>query len=350
MSIKEDIFKITKSELEDIYMNKINLNSIKIKGPYSNKQSIISQLRDNPMAIVNQVIPYIVTKNIEIQTSIDTDDNVRENFTINIYDHLIIETFSIITGIYDIKYIFTHYNGEVYEDDYLGIKAKIDYYNNYSGEVWVKGKYTRPNFQPELTLLDVDAIFNTKAKLCVTGLLCEDNVPSWVYYLIEGCVNYRNSNNKIALFNIFAALDNFIEEMNKEVFDYYLIKYKEVLELYSSNDAEYLEAKIYLQDKIKNFGKDTRRLEDKLKDIMSEVGIKGDNPKFQKLCNMYKVKFKEIEKYRNMVAHGELHNHNDLDFDESLYYVLTVILSILHVYDFEKNEWQTNIYDESLIY
>lgn len=341
--IKEDILKITKSELEDIYMDKINLNSIKIKGPYSNKQSIISQLRDNPMAIVNQVIPYIRTRDIEIETSINTDDNYRENQTVNIYNHFSIELFSIITNVSRMEYIFEDSDGEILDDSYLGIDAKIDYYNNYSGEVWVKGKYTRPRFQPELTLLDIDSALNTKAKLYVTGLLREDNVPSWVYYLIEGCVNYNNCNNKMALFNIFAALDNFIEEMNKEVFDYYLLKYKEILELYSSDKEKYLEAKIYLQNKIKKFGKDTRRLIDKLKDIMSEVGIKGDNPKFKKLCNMYKVNFEDIEKYRNMVAHGELQNHNELDFAESLYYVLTVILSILHVYDFEEDEWQNSI-------
>lgn len=344
MGVKEDIFKITRYELEDIYLNKIDLNSIRIRGPYSNKEEIISKLRSQPMTIVNQIVPYIKTVEIEEDTSIDTDDDFRELYTINIYDHIQVKLFSVITSIYDLEYRFKDCDGVAYSDYELGIKAEIEYYSNHSGDIRIKGKYTRPDFQPEMTLLDLDSCLQTKITCTVNGLLREDDIPSWVYYLIEGCVNYDDDNNNIAVFNIFAALDNFIEDMNSEILDYYLIKYNEILEYveteYPNDREKYLEAKNYLQDKIKKYCRDTRRLEEKLKDVMSEVGIKGDNPKFQKLCNMYKTKFKEIERYRNKIAHGELCNHNELDFAECLYFILTVILSILHVYDFEKDEWQ----------
>ncbi|NMM62217.1 hypothetical protein HBE96_05860 [Clostridium sp. P21] len=342
MNVKEEIFNVTKSELERIYMTKVNTNLILLRGSYANKEDIINKLKKDPITIINQIIPHIVTEELKFSTSIESNDDVREDHPINIYDILHINHFSLITDVSDITYVFEDYLGNITEGSYYGIDAYMDYFNNYSGKISIKGTYTRPGFQPELTLMDIDSALKTKVKLSVTGLANEVNTPSWVYYLVEGCINYVNNNYRMALFNIFASLDNFIEDMIREILDYYLMNYKRFLDTYVDDNKAYLEAKIYLQDKIKNCSRDNRRLVEKLKDIMSEVNIKGNNPSFQQLCNIYKIEFKKIETYRNKVAHGEPCDEEP-NFGESLYYILTIILSILNVFDFEKDQWQNII-------
>ena len=345
MDIKEQIFELTRTELEKIYISKIDLKRIKLCGSYENKEKIISALREQPLTVVNQLIPYIKTKNIEREASMNTDDdNYRELSTVNIYDDLHIKQFSIITSVDDLEYIFTDCSGNLLSEMEMGVESKIAYYGSHSGDIRVEGKYGRPTFQPDLTLLDLEWSVDIKINCKIMGILREDDIPSWVYYLVEGCVNYNDDNINIGIFNIFAALDNFIENMNVNILDYYLSNYTRILDEIKSKypkDMEYqLDAKSYLKDKIKRYCRDTRRLDEKLKDIMKEVGIKGDNSGFSKLLNMWKSEFKSIEKYRNRIAHGELCNEYDVDFAACLYFILTIILSILHVRDFEKDEWQ----------
>ncbi len=259
----------------------------------------------------------------------------------NVYDEFKVKEFIIITGIGQFEYRFVHDDGTKYRCSEVGIDIDIDTYDYLTGDIYIKGTFSPPDCQPEMNLYLLDNAGKMKENVEVYGIKKNDMTPGWIYYLVEGCVTYNCNNKKMAVLNIFVALHNFIEYLYNKVFEYYVTQYSKLInysievnsEEYSKND------KICLLGKIKNYAKDTKRLDEKLKEIMREVRMKGDNPEFASLCNINKINFNNIEKIRNKVAHGEIYSVEKVNFGECLYYILTVILSILYVHDFEADTW-----------
>lgn len=342
MEIKEELRQKIEKYLVKIYKNKIDLKQIKLFESFQYKADIISKLNSEPLEIINQIIPHIKNREFNFDTAIETDENEREEFKLQIYDSFEIDDFSLITFVSEPEYIFEGADTELEGND-VGICMNINSFNYFSGEISLKGTFVPPLDTPELRLSDLNLFWNAKVIIHIRGLLKNDIIPGWIYYLVEGCVNYMYHNEKMAIFNIFAALDNFIEDMYNEIFNFYINNYSKLLNSvrrsYPSNSKIFEEAEEHLKNKIKNFARDTKRLDEKLKEVMKEVNIKGDNIKFKKICEMYKINFKDIERIRNKIAHGEIYGTTE-NFGQELYFILTIILSILFVHDFENDQWK----------
>lgn len=336
-AVKEKIGK----DLIEVYRNTVDRSSIKLRTYYDNKDDIVEDLNENPVFIINQIIPNIKYEKYELDSCLESNEDVRVDHAINVYDKFQLKEFLLITGMGEFEYKFIHDDVTELRCEEVGVNMDIEDYNYFTGDIYIKGTFSPPNYQPEMDLYLLDNAGTMKALIKVYGILKNDITPGWIYYLVEGCVTYNSNNKKMAVLNIFAALDNFIEYLYSKIFEYYVSQYNELTN-YSKkmNSKECAENdKACLINKIKSYAKDTKRLDEKLKDIMREVNIKGDNPKFTSLCNINKINFSNIEKIRNKVAHGEIYSVEEVDFGECLYYILTVILSILYVHDFEADHW-----------
>ena len=119
-------------------------------------------------------------------------------------------------------------------------------------------------------------------------------------------------------------------------------KYSEYNESYSINAIA--EVENFIKGKIKKYSTDNRRLEEKLIDILKEIGIKGDSIEFKNLFSL-KKELKIIESKRNSIGHGEKFKFKEKSkYDESigrvLYVILTIIFSVVMYKDLDKNMWK----------
>lgn len=341
MDFSEAVKEKIRKDLIELYKNTVDRSLIGLKTNYDEKDDIIDELNENPLFIINQIIPNIKCKIYELDSSLASNEDVRVDHTINVYDQFKLKEFILITGIGEFEYKFIHDNGTELRCEEVGVDMNIDHYDYLTGDIYIKGTFSPPYYQPEMDLYLLDNAGIMKAIMKVYGILKSDITPGWIYYLVEGCVTYNCNNKKMAVLNIFAALDNFIEYLYNKVFEYYVSQYNELISYSREKNSEECAEndKTSLINKIKSYAKDTKRLDEKLKDIMREVNIKGDNPEFASLCNINKINFSNIERIRNKVAHGEIYSVEEVNFGECLYYILTVILSILYVHDFEADYW-----------
>ena len=307
----------------------------------TNKEKIIGALSHHPLNIMNILISYIKNENYtkEAHLIIDSENyKSRSEFPFELC--IKIEDFSILT--YVGKPNLTIFSSDKVEvADYVDVVINNDRYNHLSGEIFLKGKFSYNSEVDSLILFD--DYLEKYIEIDVSGLLKNDNIPSWIQYLIEGCINLEYKNKKMAFFNIFAAFDNFIELMNKKIFDYYVEYYYEHIKTYKTynpswKQEELEEVKEYLKDKIKKYGKETRRIEDKLRDPLKEIEISGNNLNFKDMFSLV-GKFSAIEKMRNTIGHGSK-VEDDIDVGSALYIVLTIILSVLLYRDMESNQWK----------
>ncbi|HEY9059576.1 MAG TPA: hypothetical protein VIO64_03590 [Pseudobacteroides sp.] len=337
--IKEPQIKLEIIEREyDDYVYEMGL-------PYNdsatNKEKIIGALSHHPLNIMNILISYIKNKNYKKEAQLIFDsENYKSRSEFPFEQCIKIEDFSILT--YVGKPNLTVFSDDTEVTDYIDVVIENDRYNHLSGEIFLKGKFSYNSEVYSIFLFDD---LEKYIDIVVFGLLKNDNIPSWIEYMIEGCINLEYKNKKMAFLNIFAAFDNFIELMNKKIFDYYVEYYTEHIKTYKTGNPswkqdELEEVKEHLKDKIKKYGKETRRIEDKLRDALREIEINGNNSKFKDMFSLV-GKFSAIAKMRNTISHGSK-VENDIDVGSALYIVLTIILSVLLYQDMETNQW-TNI-------
>lgn len=160
-----------------------------------------------------------------------------------------------------------------------------------------------------INLYDIDNLFTPIARLRVEGIEDSSIIEKecWLDYLLTSIINYEKENYILAFFNLFAGFDAFIEGVNKKIFLYYLENYTRL------KNGEYIlinrksigdDVQEYLTGEIKKFANDSRRLNDKLMNILSALGINKDDRKDTLLYAG--ENFKQREKIRNAIAHGEL--------------------------------------------
>ncbi len=324
-----------KNSLINIIKNKITLKRVPIINlidhdySYSNRDEvIIDVIRKNPTRLLTYVLPYITTKNIKKDITLECDDeDWRDYYKCDIYVSLNIDEFSRITSLsltdYGILEIvgdeeYIHNSGEDFD-----IELDVSSYDSLSGDVKLNGHFKGGSSM----LLSMD-YNDVVARLSVTGLERNSVTPSWVDYLMEGCFNIEYKNNKMAFFNIFAAFDNFINAIHEDIFQYYLEKYK-----VCKNEN----MKEEIKDKIRLFSNQEKRLRDKLRHIFSELNMTKSKG-FRNLNEFFDMWGSKYIKVRDKIAHGSLYEET-YDIGEVTYTILTLIFSILIHVDLAENQW-----------
>lgn len=176
----------------------------------------------------------------------------------------------------------------------------------------------------------------------------DENIPMFFMYIVEACINHKYNNDTMAFFNIFAGLNNFIDTIYHETFNFYVENYdhymKFISEWYDEETKEDREVALkyaddYLKSKIRQFSNIYKKLiKGKLTEVSKEIGI------FKSIEKLI-VRMKELEEHRNEIGHGDKLTMN-IDFGEVLYDVLTIIFSILRKENFDDNGWAYLIYND----
>jgi hypothetical protein len=300
----------------------------------TNKEMISELFKESPFDLMNQLIPYIVCKEIEVNADVFLDtENFREKYEFPFTSSFRASDFNIITYVSSPSLqLFDSDDNDV--TDFANFEIELDRFNYLSKEIHFKGKF----IQDDSVSHDAFDSLDKSISIFVTGVLKEELIPSWVEYLIEGCINIEYQNNKMALFNIFASLDKFIELLNNDIFDFYIINFNKILNKFTNTPEEKIDVSEFLKGKIRKFGKDNRRIMEKLRDALKEVGINGKNQNFLRMYSLIK-EVEEIEEIRNKIGHGEKVIQN-INIGEVLYTILTIIFSTIKYDDFEKNAWK----------
>lgn len=334
------------------FKNYNSYNTLRDLGGLTKTEILLIVLEEEPFIILNEILPYIrehqVFKDIK---SINSMDDCRK-YEFLIYDDLKINEFSIITHIDEPTIIDEK---ESWVKDVINFNIK--YCDLFDKTVYLEGKFIREN---NISSWDVE---EAGLRLCcnVKGIMKEDNIPTFIEYLLEACINVKYKNYKMAFFNSFASFDNFIEMLYEKTFDFYIknySKYRDELKIYIIDELEekelgdyegiyneiFITVDLYLKKKIRYFANQNRRLiDEKLYSVLKEIDI-HKNDKYNKF-NKIVSELKDIEVKRNSIAHGE-----KIELEESigevLYKILTVMFSIVYEQDFSSNEWNEILYDE----
>lgn len=298
---------------------------------YNEKSEVIIDiLEKNPTSMMNYILPYITTKSIIEPIYLQSnDEDWRYDYKCNIYSNFKVDTFSKITHMELSEYGIVEGDGEnkIYENYNTEFEINLDvgYFNKYSGEGSLIGKFTGGGDM--LMALDYSHI---EAELYVTGLEKDTECPSWIDYLIEGCLEIENKNNKMAFLNIFASFDNFINDIHEDIFEYYIDDYGKC-----TNEN----VKREMKEKIRLFSNKEKKLRNKRINILNEIGFKKGE-EFNKCITM-------LDKYteqRDKIAHGGIFE-DTYKIGEVIYNILTIMFSILSNEDFAKNQWASIVID-----
>lgn len=299
----------------------------------TNKEMIAELLKEEPFVLLNKIIPYIVDRNLEVNPDVYLDTKkFREKYEFPFVSSFKAKEFSLVT--YADEPTLKLFDSDGHDLSVFGeFKIELDRFNYLSGEIHTKGEFIKN------TSMDIDSFedLDKQINITVLGVLKDEWIPSWVEYLLEGCINIKYKNYKMALFNFFASLDKFIEVLNDVIFDYYIDNYKKLIKKYAYSSEEKSDISAFLKNKIKKFGKENRRIIEKLRDALKEVDIIKEN-QFSSLYSLIK-EVEEIERIRNRIGHGEK-VIQQFDIGEMLYTILTIIFSIINHADLEKNDWK----------
>ncbi|PKM65453.1 MAG: hypothetical protein CVU95_15445 [Firmicutes bacterium HGW-Firmicutes-2] len=102
------------------------------------------------------------------------------------------------------------------------------------------------------------------------------------------------------------------------------------------------ELKDYIDKKISDYGKIDRRLKEKLKDILKNLGITGDNIDYNQFY-ILKSNFGKYELFRNDIAHGREFNGEAIE--GFLFFVLCIIFTITFSDDFANKGWDNHMFN-----
>ncbi|MCY6355373.1 hypothetical protein [Clostridium sp. ZS2-4] len=346
-------------QLNDIYFETIkhkfrcssSYNSIRDLESLTKTELLITVLDEEPFIMLNEMLPNIKEKQIfkSIENINSDDDYTKHEF--NIYDELKCDEFSIITHVDkpSIEYGDYYYLTNIVNYD-------VKYIDLFNKKVYLEGMFIRKN---NVSVWDVEGL-GLKIYCDVKGVLKEDDIPTFIEYLLESCLHIKYKNKKMAFFNLFACFDNFIEILYEKTFNFYVktyAKHIEELDIYIKDELEdiksdeydriyseiFVRIESYFKNKIRYYANQNRRLiDEKLFAVLKDLNIRKNN-NYSKF-NQNVSELKDIESRRNKIAHGE-----KFEFDESIgevaYKILTVMCSILYEQDFFENEWNYLIYD-----
>jgi hypothetical protein len=348
-------------ELNDVYFEKIksnfkNINSfnrIRDFDTLTKTEFLVKVFSEEPFVILNEILPYIkeeqVFKNIE---NINTKEDDYRKYEFSIYDDLKIDDFSIITYI-DEPIVIDENESWVRNV----LKFEIKYCDLFDKKVYFEGKFIREN---DISAWDVEEA-GLKLQCNVRGIPKNEEVPTFIEYLLEACINIKYKNYKMAFFNLFASLDNFIELLYEKTFEFFINKYsnyKEFLkeqiidELSEKNLVNYdfvfnqvfTKVNLNLQEKIRYYANRNRKLIDKkLNSVLKEINLYKNDQYLR--FNRIIAELDEVVIKRNSIAHGKKVVIEE-DIGEIMYKILTVMFSIIYEQDFSLNEWNEILVDE----
>lgn len=296
------------------------------------KGLLINIFNKEPCIVLWRIIDDI--KKVKISrkiNGIDTEEDYRE-YKFKVYDNIKIrELYKVIAM--DNLQVFNNINGELEKIDFL--KYKFGNINLFEKSVFLDGEFKRVN---NISIWDVEYM---EIFVGFDAYGVDKNIPLYLNYIIDGCINHKYNNETIAFFNLYAALNNFIEVIYNDTFNFYIEKYsyyKEYIEELYSEEYDEIKQKLvmkytdeFLKEKIRKFSNERIKLIDgKLKAVTEELGL------YNKLKELIK-KMKELDLHRNEIAHGD-ELTIDINFGEILYDVLSIIFSIIRGDDLANND------------
>lgn len=303
------------------------------------KNLLIDIFNDEPFIILWRIVDEV--KMIEITRAFDNveaGEDYRE-YKFKVYQNFTIDELYKVASVDNLR-VIRNVNEEI--EDVSFVKYQFKNINLFDKTVFLEGQFERID---NISIWDAENI-GVVIKFDAYGV--DENIPMFFMYIVEACINHRYNNDTMAFFNIFAGLNNFIDTIYQETFNFYVENYdhymKFIAEWYDEETKEDREVALkcaddYLKSKIKQFSNLYKKLiKGKLTEVSKEIGI------FKSIENLI-MRMKELEEHRNEIGHGDKLTMN-IDFGEVLYDVLTLIFSILRRENVDDNVWEYLIYND----
>ncbi|MVX64221.1 hypothetical protein GKZ28_11020 [Clostridium chromiireducens] len=318
--LKEFINSKINTELKRIsfqlYQSKYGKYDISRESPTKIFYKII---KEDSLEFLINTLPYITSETTRNRIFIESNDDIRICDRMQIFSSIDLEEYRRLLNVnlndygIDIKGEEELVKSNSYE---FNIKLDINDYSEFGSKVNLVGM-----FEGDCSnIIWIDQEWDFISILDVDGIRNDIDVPSWCEYLIDGCLDIYRKNNKMAFFNLFAALDNLINVIHEGIFEYYL------------NMCIRCGIQEVFKEKIRCFSNKTKNLNLKLTDVMKE--LKLDIKDFETLKS-----WKKYSEVRDKIAHGGTYEDKH-DINEVAYTIIMLIYSLILQKNVEKTEWE----------
>ena len=334
-----DLMKLTDASLYEIIHEYNKNSSDDYKDKINIKNLLIDIFNDNPFIILSRILDEV--KSIEITRKVDdieAGEDYRE-YKFRIYKDFKINELYKVARVDNLK-VTRIIDEEEVDVDF--IKYKFKNINLFDKTVFLEGQFERID---GISVWDAENI-GVLVKFDAYGV--HENVSMFYIYIIEACINHQYKNDSMAFFNLFIALNNFIEIIYNKTYKFYIKNYNcymtSITERYDEDTDEDKEVALkcaddYLKSKIKQFSNLYKKLiNGKLKEVSQEIGM------FKSIKKLM-IRMKDLEKHRNEIAHGDKLTI-DINFGEVLYDILTLMFSIVRRENFDEDAWDYIIYND----
>jgi hypothetical protein len=212
-----DFISITEFNI-DMILNRLRLSYV---NPIQSVKDILSE---KPLFILNQLFDEIYSENLEVEFSFDMVQEIGDEvYQVSIDIEL--DNYSVLTGV--------SYNGiSIYyeEDDDISSNVasydlRIINFNNFTGQIRLEG---RIDINSSDTHFDIVNDLRKTIHLSISGLRKDFN-KSWFESIIHGSIYYEANNMRMAYFNIFSGLDDFITRIYNVLFDTFVDEYSSLI-------------------------------------------------------------------------------------------------------------------------
>lgn len=331
---KVEIKQIDSTDLMNGIISKFDLE-VEDSGEW--ERYIGKYISENLFNTIARTLGYISTDIYYFYGELETnDENYRFSNSVQIYWNVHLKEYSRVISVsledfgmdQDVCYANVLPNGliEGIDEQNLNLINSIpgDYsfdlhlsrLNNLNGDAYFEGTFHGEGNRI-LEVSNIGVIYQIK----VVGVKNDTITPSWLEYLIDGLLDLENENKKMALFNLFAALDNLINTEHEYI-------YEEYLEL-----CKKIKITEPLKEKIRLFSPKEKRLENKLSHILTEFKIRNGTS-----LECYKH-YKKIVTIRDKVAHGGQFE-NGIDVKKTAYSIVALIYILLLQENIEETSWR----------
>lgn len=326
------------------------------------KQNFQTNIRNyfywQPLKIISQLMEDIKPYDVKIEAFLDPNNkfsDYRTERTFNFQEVYKIKDYYNIMSVNGVSYSIFH-EGEDVTSMVLKIYPKVDHFDYITNNVYISGEYKLVDGESNIYILDEVDI---EAEISFEGIENTTNIAEWLQYILEGSVHLKNDNMKMAIFNLFAGMDKFIEVIYEETFIYYLENYnalksfayqcivnfkymdkkgKEVVLTSEEKGAFYYEIEDFLIKKVKSYSKESRRLiDEKFVNVLKEIKMYS-NDEFKKFQELVK-RLRLLELDRNKIGHGEAFKASQVEYEDILYVILTLICSTVLQNDLDAEGW-----------
>lgn len=212
-------------------------------------------LNHKPLKIINEIFVDICKEELEIDFQFSNVQEIHEdNYLVKIEIEL--NQFSVLTKVeYQDLQIYSDDNDEI-SKDVCSADIKITNINYFTGKIQLEGTFKIKHYATDFYVIDS---LVKKIHLKVAGIKSSYS-KQWFENIVHGALYYELGNLRMAYFNTFSGLDEFINLVYDKLFDIYVDEYSRAIKEISDLLFDHIKEDLIDKDVQELFKEETKDL------------------------------------------------------------------------------------------